>query len=113
MLGLSATSFAAGVPDRPVAPFTGLTASLTFGGETPVGSAHGDTRTVTGLRAANAAAVARWVEVEQESSGQKFSALIPAGQTVVVQTLPLETYWNTAGPFPMWDGLNIRWKDPA
>lgn len=113
MLGLSATSYAAGVPeDRAgAAAFGDATAKLLLSGETPTG-VTGEVRRVSGLVVTNAAGRARAVEVQSVAGGQSVSANVGAGQTLTLAVPLYEVTW-TASPRPHWSGLNVRWKDPA
>jgi hypothetical protein len=116
MIGLSRASFVTSRPERSIASAPGVVAAMTFTGRLNFGATHGETRVVTSLTVTNAADVARRVEVESEATKEKFSAVVQPGETVVVSVLPLEIYWNTVGPVGFagrWDGLNVRWKEPA
>ena len=112
MIGLSRATFQLPAPDRAVAPRAGFTARVTFSGRRRP-FVNGEVKTITGLVVTNNSPISAWVEIENEATKQSFSAMIPAGQTVVVQTTALATYWNAQKRIPGWDGINIRWREPA
>lgn len=102
------------MPERQVAPKSDLDAKLAFDGALESGSAKNETRTITGLTVTNNAKVPVAVEIEEEASKQVFAGVIRPGNTAEIPTKPLTQYWNTeVRPRPRWDGLNIRWKEPA
>ena len=75
---------------------------------------NAETRVLTGLEVTNNGTVAVCVEVEEEATHTAFSATIQPGETKSIPVEPLTQYWNGVRPIvPGWDGLNIRWKEPA
>lgn len=113
MIGLGWTSFASGNPFRSLGPKEGQTAELLLSGEAAEGAA-GETRTVLGMAVSNGGPVPVWVQVESEATGQQFAATVQPGQTVTIPGGIVEAYWNPdARPQPRWDGVNVRWKEPA
>lgn len=77
------------------------------------GETLGDTRTVDSVAVTNSKAVAVWIEVEQESDKQPVSMTIQPGQTALLPLPQIQTYWNATRRIPGWDGLNVRWLEPA
>ena len=105
MIGFSRTQFLP-VPKGIIGPNSGIAAEL--GGESV-----GDTRTVNLVTITNNKAYAVGFEIEQESNKAPVSATIQPGETVLIQLSPIVTYWRDTSPTPGWNGLNIRWKEPA
>lgn len=105
MIGFSRASFLP-VPRKPMGPTAGIIAELG-------GDSVGNNRTVNTITITNNKAFPIGFSIEQESNKVPVSVTIQPGQTTMLRISPLATYWNTAGPFPRWDGLNIRWKEPA
>lgn len=77
------------------------------------GTVTDETRTCTAINVTNNRPYAIWVEVEQESNKQPVSMTIQPGNTEQLSLSSLTATWKTDCPAPRWDGLNIRWKEPA
>lgn len=112
MIGHAFASFASGIPeDRTgAAAFGDAAAVLLLSGEAGTGTVAGETRLVHGLQVTNSAGHARNVEVE--AGGTSVTLTVAAGQTLTLAVPLLPVAWRTS-PRAFWDGLNIRWKDPA
>jgi hypothetical protein len=115
MIGMSGLNSVSGVPSRNAGPTDLHSAALTLAGEQPVG-VPGEARAVLSLVVTNGGASPVWVQAESESTKESVSLTVQPGQTGVASDLSLaiQAYWNGAArPAPRWDGVNLRWKEPA
>ena len=105
MIGFSRATFQS-VPKKPIGPTADIIAEL-------AGESVANIRTVSGMTVTNNKGYPIWVEIEQESNKVPVSATVQPGATVFIPIVPIQTYWNATRRIPDWDGLNIRWKEPA
>lgn len=98
--------------ERSIAQKSDVSATLDFDGVGVVGT-RDETRTITGLVVENLGKRPLGIEIEEEATKSSFAAVIQPGETKVVLTRTFVQYWNTDTPTPRWDGLNIRWMEPA
>lgn len=101
--------------DRSIASRSLLIATLQYSGTARNGATKDETRTLTGLTVTNNTAVSQGVEVTEDATGRIFEATIAPGETKEVTVRAFEQYWNPDAKLagPRWEGVTIRWKEPA
>lgn len=99
--------------NRPVGPTRLVGASLIYSGDLDAGTSQGDTRTLEGLTVTNNGTVAVGVEIESDETQESFSATVQPGATLNLAGLSLNQSWNEDRPTRAWDGLSIRFREPA